>query len=97
MKILTCIARIEAKEGFQNKVATELSKLLQPTRSEKGCIDYDMHIDNENNHVFMFHETWQTEYDLDQHLESEHIKHCFAEIEQHLATVEISRLTKVIV
>ena len=54
-----------------------------------------MHTDNENGLVFMFHENWQSEQDLDVHLESNHIKGCFDIIGDMLASVEITRLTKV--
>ena len=42
-QIITVIARIKAKPGLEDTVRQELLKLLGPTRSEKGCINYDMH------------------------------------------------------
>lgn len=95
MTPLTCIAKITAKEEHKDTVSSELTKIIAPTRQEKGCINYDMHTDNENGLVFMFHENWQSEQDLDVHLESNHIKGCFDIIGDMLASVEITRLTKV--
>ncbi|CAM4101731.1 putative quinol monooxygenase [Pseudoalteromonas byunsanensis] len=96
MSILTCIAKLTAKSEYKETVASELRKIVLPTRSENGCINYDMHIDNENDVVFVFHETWQSEQDLDNHLQSSHIKQCFEVIGDMLESVEISRLTKVV-
>jgi len=95
MKNLTCIAKITAQPQHTATVLAELSKIIAPTLKEKGCINYDLHIDNDNDAVFFFHENWQSEQDLDAHLESPHIKSCFDVIGDMLDSVEISRLTKV--
>jgi len=95
MNILTCIAKITAKEEYKETVLSELTKTITPTRQENGCINYDMHSCNDNDSVFIFHENWKSEQDLDKHLESNHIKQCFEVIGDMLASVEISRLTKV--
>ena len=95
MNISTCIAKITAKEEHSETVFSELTKIISPTRVEDGCLNYDMHTDNNNPSVFMFHENWESEQALDKHLESIHIKQCFEVIGDMLETVEISRLTKV--
>lgn len=95
MNTLTCIAKITAKEEHKETVLSELTKLIEPTRIEKGCINYDLHIDNNNSSVFMFHENWESEQDLDKHLESNHIKQCFDVLSDMLDSIEIIRLTKV--
>ncbi|WP_020407989.1 putative quinol monooxygenase [Hahella ganghwensis] len=94
MSELTCIAKIISKSGYEELVKAELSKIVAPTRQEQGCLNYDMHLDNANGAVFMFHETWESEAFLDQHLESDHIKNCFDLIGDKLESVEIHRLTK---
>ncbi|MBY4677294.1 putative quinol monooxygenase [Marinobacterium arenosum] len=95
MSVLTCIAKIQAKAGAEEQVKQALSKLLEPTRQEEGCLNYDLHVDNEDPTIFMFHENWQSEAMLDQHLESKHIKECFELIGGLLASVEINRLSKI--
>jgi len=95
MNILTCIAKIRAQEEHKEIVLSELTKIINPTQKENGCINYDLHIDNENDSIFIFHENWESEQDLNAHLESSHIKECFEVIGEMLDSVEISRLTKV--
>lgn len=95
MNILTCIAKITAQEEHKEIVLSELTKIIKPTQKENGCINYDMHIDNENDSIIIFHENWESEQDLNAHLESSHIKECFDVIGEMLESVEISRLTKV--
>jgi len=92
---MTCIAKIIAQKEHKETVFSELTKIIKPTKLEKGCINYDLHTDNNNDLVFMFHESWESESDLDNHLESSHIKQCFEIIGNMLDSVEITRLTKV--
>jgi len=40
---LTIVARITAKEGHRDLVKEELLKLIEVTRQEEGCINYDLH------------------------------------------------------
>ena len=73
-KKVTVVARIRAKEGMEEKVKQELMALVSPTRSEKGCINYDLHQSVENKSLFMFYETWASKRDLDEHLEMPYMK-----------------------
>ncbi|WP_144393896.1 putative quinol monooxygenase [Pleionea sediminis] len=95
MKTLTCIAKITAKEAHKETVLSELTKIISPTLEEKGCINYDMHTDNDKDNTFIFYENWESELDLNNHMESEHIKQCFEVIGDMLDSVEISKLSKV--
>lgn len=45
-----------------------------PTFQEQSCINYDLHTDNDNGNVFMFHENWESKQDLNNHHESAFIK-----------------------
>ena len=93
--MLTCIAKITAQDAHKNTVKQELMKLLVPTRAEKGCVNYDMHVDNNADNIFIFHENWLTEADLDAHLESTHIKNCFDLIGNLVESVDVNRLSKI--
>jgi quinol monooxygenase YgiN len=73
-KKVTVVARIRAKKGMEEKVKQELLALVGPTRSEKGCINYDLHQSVENKSLFMFYENWVNKKDLDKHLEMPHMK-----------------------
>ncbi|MFR9651742.1 MAG: putative quinol monooxygenase [Rikenellaceae bacterium] len=63
MGTLTVVARITAKPGNRELVKSELIKLIEPTRAEKGCMMYTLHEDNENENFFLFFEKWES-YDL---------------------------------
>lgn len=93
---LTVIARLKAKAGMEDRVAQELQKLLALTRVERGCINYDMHRSRTDPTLFLFHENWTSEADLDTHLQSPHIQNWIRLADTLLAEpIEITRWTRV--
>lgn len=69
-KPLTIVARMTAKPGKEEALATELAKLIAPTLVEAGCLQYDMHRDLENPGNFLFFENWATKDQWLGHMES---------------------------
>lgn len=74
MEKLTIVARIEAKVEKVEFVKAELLKLIETTRAEKGCIQYDLHQDNENPAVFLFYENWESRALWQLHMSNDHLK-----------------------
>ena len=74
MAEVTVVAQIRAKDGMEDKVEQELVGLVGLTRSEKGCIKYDLHQSAENKSLFMFYEKWASKKDLDAHILMPHMK-----------------------
>ncbi len=57
---LTILAQITAAAGKEELVRAELEKLVPITRTEPGCLQYDLHEDNDNPGFFVFYENWQS-------------------------------------
>ncbi|NOI57898.1 putative quinol monooxygenase [Vibrio coralliilyticus] len=95
MSKLTIIANIIAKEGQVELVKAELIKLIDKTRAEDGCINYDLHQDNDNPAHFVFHENWASEAALDTHLASTHIADYVAAVDGAVETFTINRMTHI--
>lgn len=74
MSKLTVVAKVVAKTDFVETVKMELLRLIAPTRKEDGCIEYNLHQDNEDPAVFVFYETWESLACLENHMNSEHFK-----------------------
>jgi quinol monooxygenase YgiN len=70
---LTIVARILAKEEKRELVKSELLKLIDITRAEKGCINYDLHQDNENPNLFLFFENWENRELWQVHMNNQHL------------------------
>lgn len=70
---LTILAQITAAAGKEDLVRTELEKLVDITRAEEGCLQYDLHADNENAGFFVFYETWQNRDLWQAHMQAPHL------------------------
>ncbi len=73
-KKVTVLALFKAKSGLEEEVKRELMTLQGPTRSEEGCINYDLHQSKEDPSRFMFYENWVSQEDLDKHLQMPYLK-----------------------
>ena len=76
--MLTIIANIQARHDRVDLVRSELEKLIPITRSEEGCIQYDLYeqSNNEDSSVrkFAMIECWESREHLEKHLSAPHIK-----------------------
>jgi len=75
MQKVSVMATLKAKAGQERKVKQELVKLLEATRKEKGCLNYDLHVDAEDPCTFIFYENWVSRMALANHMETEHFLH----------------------
>ncbi|MEZ9701062.1 putative quinol monooxygenase [Vibrio sp. 10N.261.46.E12] len=95
MSKLTIIATIIAKQDKIDLVKSELIKLIETTRLEDGCINYDLHQDNSNPAHFVFHENWESEAHLEKHLASQHIAEYMAATEDCIETFVLNKMTHI--
>ena len=70
---LTIVARILVKEGKVDLVKAELLKLIDVTRAEEGCINYNLHQDKKNPNFFLFHENWENRDLWQKHMGNAHL------------------------
>ena len=70
---LTIVAKIWAKDDMRDLVKSELLKLIATTRTEEGCITYDLHQDHENPNLFLFFENWSSRNLWQKHMKNAHI------------------------
>ncbi|PON18022.1 antibiotic biosynthesis monooxygenase [Candidatus Entotheonella serta] len=73
MSKLTIVAHIHANPDKIDLVKAELEKLLPITRAEEGCIQYDLHQNNENPAHFLFYENWESRELWQFHMNAPHI------------------------
>lgn len=82
---LTLVAFIKAKPGQEDELGRRLSLLVAPTRSEEGCINYDLHRSNDDPSLWMLYENWRFKADLDAHFEQPYLREFLAHKEEVLA------------
>ncbi len=81
MAKLSIVAHIKALPNKVDLVKQELEKLILITRAEAGCLQYDLHQDNENPAHFMFYENWESRELWQKHMGNEHLKEYMAATE----------------
>jgi quinol monooxygenase YgiN len=70
---LTVVAEMLAKPGKEEELRTTLLALVEPTRKEDGCVQYDVHQSTDEPGRFVFYENWTSRGHLDRHLQSPHL------------------------
>ncbi|WP_421983645.1 putative quinol monooxygenase [Roseibium sp.] len=93
MTQLTIVANIKANPDKIDLVKTELLKLIEITRSENGCINYDLHQDNENPAHFMFYENWESRELWQIHMNAPHLAAYMAATEGAVADFTLNEMT----
>ncbi len=73
MAKLTIVANIKAHPNKIDLVKAELVKLIDITRGEEGCINYDLHQDNDNPAHFLFYENWESRELWQTHMGASHL------------------------
>jgi len=74
MSQLTVIATMRAKPGKEADLQEHLLRLVPQTRTEAGCIDYDLHRLQEDPSVFVMYENWVDRGELDKHLQMPYMR-----------------------
>lgn len=93
---VTVIARLKAKPGLEETVKNEILSLVEPTRAEAGCINYDLHRTPDDPSVFVLYENWVSQQALDEHLATPYLEALKAKAEEILAEpMDISLLQMV--
>ncbi|KFE51772.1 putative quinol monooxygenase [Pseudomonas syringae] len=69
-KKLTVIAFIRAQDGRSEALGKRLLALLEPSRKEPGCINYDVHLANDDPNLWCMYENWRSQADLDAHFQT---------------------------
>lgn len=95
MTKLTIVASIKAKEDKIELVKSELLKLIDITRSEEGCINYDLHQDNENPGHFLFYENWESRELWQAHMGNQHLKDYMDATEGAVDAFTLNEMTQI--
>jgi quinol monooxygenase YgiN len=72
-QLLSVVAELHAKTGKEEDLRRALLALIEPTRREEGCVQYDLHVHTNDPGRFVFYENWVSREHLDRHLASEHL------------------------
>ncbi len=95
MTNLTIVANIQARADKIDLVKAELLKLIDITRAEEGCINYDLHQDNENPAHFLFFENWESRELWQAHMGNSHLAEFKAATEGAIEDFTVNEMTRI--
>ena len=95
MSKLTILANIQAKSDQIALVKSELLKLIDTTRAEPGCLQYDLHQDNEDSAHFVFYENWQSRELWQTHMNNQHLADYMSATEGAVEDFTLNELTHI--
>ena len=95
MTTLTIVANIHAKADKVDLVKAELLKLIEITRAEAGCINYDLHQDNDDSSHFLFYENWESRELWQAHMGNTHLADYMKATEGAVDTFTLNEMTQI--
>lgn len=69
----TLVAYLHAKPEKRAELLEVMHAFVAPTRSENGCIDYHLHVSDDDPNRFVFYENWASRAALDEHLKTPYL------------------------
>ena len=70
----TVIAYLTAKPERRAELLAILQDAAKLTRTEPGCVDYHLHVSNDDPNLIVFYENWETRKDVDDHVHMPYIE-----------------------
>jgi quinol monooxygenase YgiN len=77
---LTLIATFEARAETRSELERRLQDMVVQTTGEQGCVRYDLHVDADEAHRFVFIETWADQAAWEKHMTTGHVTRLLADL-----------------
>jgi quinol monooxygenase YgiN len=91
---IVLIARLKVKDDKVEEAKAAALAIVAGSRTEEGCINYDVHQAIDDETVFVWNETWADKTALDEHFEKDYFKVFFARVGEIAAEPPVITLTK---
>ncbi len=92
--VLTIVASIKVMPEKLQFVLDEIEKIIPITREEKGCITYDLHVNNKEEGHILFYENWASYEEWQDHINAPHLKNYSALTKEFVISRDIFELTQ---
>lgn len=90
------IARLQVRPDKVEQAKAAAFAIVEPSRKEPGCVNYDIHQSIEDETIFLWHETWIDKAAIDEHFATPFFQEFFAVVEEVAAEPPQITLTKMI-
>ena len=89
-EMITAVTLIRGIEGKEEELKNELLALSAPTRTEAGCVRYDLYQSPDKKNEFMRYEVWRSLAALEEHKQTPHIQASFKKRQEQGWTTQIT-------
>ncbi len=89
------VANIQAHPDQIAWVQAALEKLILTTRAEPGCLQYDLHQDDDNPAHFMFFKKWESREAWQTHMKAPHLAADMAATDGAAAEFTLNEMTHI--
>lgn len=93
---IVLVARLKVRKDSVEEIKAISLKLVDDSRTEEGCVNYDLHQAIDDETVFIWHETWATKSALEEHFEKTYFKDFSAKVSECAEEAPLITLTKMI-
>ena len=70
---IVLFARLKVKKDSIERAKQEALAIIEDSRAEEGCLNYDFHQAIDDGTVFIWHETWENKAAIEAHSKSKHL------------------------
>ena len=71
-ELIVLFARLKVKKEAVERAKNAAMAIVEPSRAEIGCLNYDFHQAIDDETIFLWHETWKNREAIDAHGTSKH-------------------------
>ena len=94
MTPLTIVADMYARPERLDEIKAALIALIERTRAQAGCVNYDLHQDNNDPHHFLFYENWAELWQA--HRDSSHLNAFRKAMDGAFSAFTVSQITQIV-
>lgn len=95
MSEIRIVATIIAKSNEVEFVKSATKSIVEPSNRDEGCIQYELHQDNNDLNTFVFFERWQDQESLDKHNQTPHLKEFIERIKDKIDLLDVKLMRKI--
>lgn len=92
MSEVKVVALIVALPNQRDAVGKAVREMVQPSRSESGCLQYDLHEEEGRPGAFVFIERWKSAQALEEHMAMPYHVAFLDQLEGKLESLEVKKL-----
>ncbi len=94
--MILVIAKASIKSGYQDDFKSVAKDLVKNTKTEEGCLEYQIYQSKDNSSLITFVEKWQDSFSLKKHEETDFFCEVITRLKSYSHSIEIDLYEEII-